>query len=87
MILGRPPSARALACSLPASMSCEENGVQTLSETRVLYMPSANVPIGVWRGSGKKWAKAKVSEASPLMTEPSPVAADESEGLMRKKRR
>lgn len=38
-------------------------------------------------GSGKKWAKANVSEASPLITDPSPVAADDSEGLMRKKRR
>lgn len=58
-----------------------------MSETNVLYRPSANVPTGVWMGSGKKCAKAKVSEASPLMMDPSPVAADESEGLTRKKRR
>lgn len=38
-------------------------------------------------GSGKKWAKANVSEASPRVTEPSPVAEETSDGLMRKKRR
>lgn len=46
-------------------------------------MPSASVPRGVWIGSGKKWAKENVSEASPRMTDPSPVAADDSDGLRR----
>jgi hypothetical protein len=87
MILGRPPSARALACSLLASMSCSENAVHSPRLMHTLYIPSENAAIGVWMGSGKKCANAKVSEASPLVTDPSPVAADTSDGLIRKKRR
>ena len=47
MMLGRPPSARALACSFPASMSSAEKGVQTLSATRVLYSWSDSFATGV----------------------------------------
>ena len=36
MMLGKPPSTLALACSFPASMSSVEKGVQTFKDTRVL---------------------------------------------------
>ena len=36
IMLGRPPSARALAWSLPASISCAEKGVHTPSDTMTL---------------------------------------------------
>ena len=64
-------------------MSSAENGVHTPSVVSVMYIWSASFPTGVCMGSGKKWAKANVSDASPLMTDPSPVAAEDSEGLIR----